>query len=325
MKIAFFSTKKFEIPYFDALKEKHQIDYFDIPLNQQTAHLLHDHDAVCIFVNDGIDQACINILKQKNIKMILLRCSGYNNVDIKVCHQAGIPVANVPQYSPHAVAEHALALLLCLNRKIHKAYTRIKEGNFDLNGLQGFDLYQKKVGIIGVGAIGHVFAQICHGLGCQILAYDPIQPDLPYIQWTDLNRLCQQSDIISLHCPLNDSTYHIINEQTLKLMKKNVLLINTGRGALIDSKALIKALKQQNIAGVALDVYELESNIFFQDHSMDIIQDDMLMRLTTFPNVLITSHQGFLTHEALHHIAQTTMNNLNQFITDQYCENMISS
>ncbi len=325
MKIAFFSTNKFEKPYFDAMKEKHRIDYFDIPLNQQSAQLLDNHEAVCVFVNDEINQACVNILKQKHIKMILLRCTGYNNVDIKACHAAHIAVANVPQYSPHAVAEHALALLLCLNRKIHKAYTRIKEGNFDLNGLQGFDLYQKTIGIIGVGAIGQVFAQICHGLGCQILAYDPVKTDLPYIQWTDLNTLCQQSDIISLHCPLNDHTYHIINQQTLNLMKKNVILINTGRGALIDSQALIKSLKQQNIAGVALDVYELENNIFFQDHSLDIIQDDLLMRLTTFPNVLITSHQGFLTDEALHHIAQTTLNNLNQFVKNQYCQNLISS
>lgn len=324
MKIAFFSAKKFELPYFDEIKGKHQIDYFDIPLNQQSAYLINDHEAVCVFVNDDLSEACVNILKQKNIKIILLRCSGSNNVDIKACQQTGILVANVPQYSPHAVAEYTLALLLCLNRKIHKAYARIKEGNFDLSGLQGFDLYQKKVGIIGVGAIGWVFAEICHGLGCQILAYDPIKTNSPYIQWSDLKTLCQESDIISLHCPLNKETYHIIDEKTLGLMKKNVLLINTGRGALIDTQALIKALKQQQIAGVALDVYELESNIFFKDHSMDIIQDDILMRLTTFPNVLITSHQGFLTHEALQHIAQTTISNLNAIEKNKPCQNLLS-
>lgn len=323
MKIAFFSTNKFEPSYFDALKHEHQIDYFDIPLNHQSAHLINQHDAVCVFVNDEIDEACIKILKQKNIKIILLRCAGYNNVDLNVCQHLGILIANVPQYSPHAVAEHALALLLCLNRKLHKAYARIKEGNFDLTGLEGFDLYQKTVGIIGVGAIGQVFAKICHGLGCKVMAYDPIQNNLPHVKWTNLDTLFQQSDIISLHCPLNSKTYHIINEHTLKLMKKNVILINTGRGALIDSKALIYALKKQTIAGVGLDVYELESGVFFKDHSMDIIQDDQLMRLTTFPNVLITSHQGFLTHEALHHIAQTTMNNLHQILNKEFCPNLL--
>jgi D-lactate dehydrogenase len=323
MKIAFFSTQKFEKIYFEQASKDHDIEYFYIPLNANTASLIDGHEAVCVFVNDMIDLACVQILQQKKIKFIALRCAGYNNIDLDACHQAHIKVVNVPQYSPHAVAEHALALLLCLNRKIHKAYARIKEGNFDLNGLQGFDLCHKTVGIIGLGAIGQVFAKICHGLDCHIMGYDPIKKDIPYIHWTDLNTLFKTADIISLHCPLNEKTHHIINHQSIQNMKKNVVIINTGRGALIDSKALIHALKKQKISGVALDVYELESGIFFYDHSMDIIQDDNLMRLTTFPNVLITSHQGFLTHEALEHIAQTTMQNIHQLHSGKNCPNSL--
>ena len=323
MNIAFFSSKKFEKSYFDGIASSHHIEFFDFLLTAKTASVIDNHDAVCIFVNDIIDKACVKVLKQKKVKIIALRCSGYNNIDLEACRKANITVVNVPQYSPHAVAEHALTLLLCLNRKIHKAYARIKEGNFDLNGLEGFDLYQKTVGIIGVGAIGQVFAQICHGLGCKVLAHDPIPKNLNFIDWVDLPTLFKASDVISLHCPLTPTTQHIINPQSIRLMKNNVLLINTGRGALIDSYAIIQALKKKNIAGVALDVYEMESGVFFADHSMDIIQDDTLMRLITFPNVLITSHQGFLTHEALQHIAQTTMLNLNQVNDGQFCANIL--
>lgn len=322
MRMAFFSTQKFETPFFDAKKPCH-IDYFNFSLNFKTAQVLDGQSVVCVFVNDKIDKACVKVLEKKRVQLIALRCSGFNNVDLEACRQAKIQVIHVPQYSPHAVAEHALALLLCLNRKIHKAYTRIKEGNFELNGLQGYDLYHKTVGIIGMGAIGQVFAKICRGLGCKILAYDPKQFDMPDVTWTDLKTIFKKSDVISLHCPLNTSTKHIINIESLKLMKKNLLLINTGRGALIDSKALTHALKKQWIAGVALDAYELESEIFYYDHSLDIIQDDILMRLTTFPNVIITSHQGFLTHEALEHIAHITIENIKLFEQGKKCRHRI--
>lgn len=321
VKIAFFSTQKFEPAYYNSVP--HDIEFFDMPLNADTAWLINKHEVVCAFVNDNLDEACINVLQKKAVKLIALRCSAYNQVNLAACQQAQIKVVNVPQYSPHAVAEHALALLLCLNRKIHKAYTRIKEGNFELNGLQGINLYRKTIGIIGVGAIGKVFARIGHGLGCKILAYDPIKTKISYIEWTSLDTLISSADIISLHCPLNSETQHIINAQSFKLMKKNVLLINTGRGALIDSEALIDALKKQNIAGAAIDVYEWEGGIFYFDHSMDIIQDDALMRLTTFPNVLITSHQGFLTHEALSQIAKITLDNIQKIEKKLSCKNLL--
>ena len=276
---------------------------------------------MCIFVNDILDAHHIEILQQKNMRFILLRCTGANQVDLVACHQANIPVANVPSYSPHAVAEHALGLLLCLNRKYHKSYLRVHENNFERKGLLGFDLYQKTVGIIGVGAIGKVFAEICQGLGMHVIAYDPIASSL--VKMASLRQLFRLADIISLHCPLTAESKHIINAHAISLMKPGVFLINTSRGGLIDTKALIKGLKSQHIGAVGLDVYEQEDAIFFEDHSFDIIQDDVLMRLMTFPNVLVTSHQGFLTREALQTIAKTTFANLNQLLASNHCQNCL--
>ena len=323
MKIAFFSTQAFEIPYFEAEKGLHQISYFNEHLNRSSLPLIQGYEAICVFVNDVLDAHNILALKQKNLRFILLRCTGANQVDLNACHQANIPIANIPKYSPHAVAEHALGLLLCLNRKYHKSYLRIREGNFELKGLLGFDLYQKTIGIIGLGSIGTVFAEICHGLGMHVIGYDPIPMSNPHIKMESLAHLFGLSDIISLHCPLTPETKHMINVHAIAQMKPGVFLINTGRGGLIDSKALIKGLKSKKIGAVGLDVYEQESAVFFEDHSLDIIQDDVLMRLMTFPNVLITSHQGFLTEEALKNIAKTTFDNLNQLTNTNSCQNCL--
>ena len=323
MKIAFFSTQQFEKTYFNEMSHQHQIHFFVESLNSHTVLLAEGFDAVCIFVNDELDKACIQKLKKYNIRFIALRCAGFNNVDMDTCHQLNISVVRVPQYSPHAVAEYAMGLLLCLNRKIHKAYNRVREGNFDLNGLQGFDLNQKTIGIIGLGAIGSIFAKICLGFGCRVIAYDPYVASFPNVEMVELTTLLTHADIISLHCPLNPETYHLIDEKHMHLMKPNVMLINTGRGALINSKALIHALKKGKILGVALDVYEQEGGVFFGDHSQEIIQDDELMRLVGFPNVIVTSHQGFLTHEALHEIARVTINNLNELEKGLPCVNQL--
>lgn len=323
MKIAFFSTQDFEIPFFDAEKGPHQISYFKEHLNDKTCPLMIGHEAICVFVNDALDAKTINYLKQHNVRFILLRCTGANQIDLNACHQQNIIIANVPKYSPHAVAEHALGLLLCLNRKYHKSYLRIREGNFELRGLLGFDLYQKTIGIVGLGAIGCVFANICHGLGMHVIGYDPVPVVSPFIKMHSLIEVFQQSDIISLHCPLNAESKHIVDANAISQMKSGVILINTGRGGLIDSKALIKGLKNQKIGAVGLDVYEQESAVFFEDHSLEIIEDDILMRLMTFPNVLITSHQGFLTKEALQTIAKTTFKNLNQLQQNKHCPNCL--
>ena len=324
MKIAFFSTKKFEPHYFDEALQTHSIDYFTEPLDAEHAHLIHKHDVVCIFVNDTVDQRCVRMLKTKQVKIIALRCSGYNNVDLRACKKAHIKVVYVPKYSPHAVAEHTVALLLCLNRKIHKAYNRVKEGNFDISGLQGFELYKKTIGIIGLGAIGQVVADIFHGFGCNIIGCDPIRTNQDFIQWHNLASLLKKSDIICIHCPGNKNNYHLINSTNLQLLQKHALLLNTARGELLDTKALIAALKNNQLAGAALDVYEAERALFFQDNSMNIIQDDDLMRLISLPNVIITSHQGFLTHEALQKIAIITNDNLETINKGRICLNQLS-
>lgn len=321
MKVAFFSAQAFEVDYFKA-NTTHQWTFFSEALNAQTISMIQDQNVVCVFVNDTLDAKCIEKLAQKNIQLIALRCTGFNNVDLDACRHYGILVANVPHYSPYAVAEHAMALVLTLNRKIHKAYSRIKEGNFNLNGLQGFDLHGKTIGIVGLGAIGRVFAKICHGFGCRVIGVDPDVEKLAHVEIVDMNTLCQQSDIISLHCPLTKDTQHLINAQRIAQMKPSVMLINTGRGALMDSKAIIAALKQQKISALGMDVYEQESGLFFKDHSLDIIQDDVIMRLTTFPNVVITSHQGFLTHEALEVIAQITSDNIHCIEVGKRCANL---
>ena len=313
-RIAFFDTKPYDRQSFDGLKESYgfEIKYFESKLSADTAALAAGSDAVVAFVNDSIDAKTIDALAALGVGIIALRCAGYNNVDF--AHAFGkIYIVRVPAYSPYAVAEHALALLMTLNRKTHRAYNRTREHNFSLQGLTGFDLFGKTVGVIGTGKIGRVFIDICRGLGMRVLAYDPYPAKDLLAEYVPLDELCARSDVISLHCPLTKDTHHIINKRTIALMKDGVTLINTSRGALVDSIALLDAIKSGQIGATGLDVYEEESDLFFEDFSDSVIQDDVLARLLSMPNVLVTSHQAFLTKEALDNIARTTMNNLKEF------------
>ncbi len=331
MKIAFFSAKTYEKEYFSRLNKpfNHQISYFDSSLCSQTAALATDHDAVCAFVNDTIDENCLTILATLKIKVIALRSAGYNHVDLNVCQNKNIKVCYVPDYSPYSVAEHTFALLLTLNRKTHKAYQRVREGDFSLTHLMGSELHGKTFGLIGLGRIGKSVAAIANGFGMKVIAFDP-SIDSKFteqnnIKNTNFNELLKSSDIISLHCPLNKATNHLLDSDAFAAMKDGVMLINTGRGGLIEHKALITALKSKKVGAVALDVYEQEKGLFFYDHSEDIIYDDVLMRLISFPNVLITSHQGFFTDEALTNIANTTLQNLKNFELSKPSFNEISA
>lgn len=326
MKVVFFSSKPYDKSYFNAHNKVHLLEFQEAALSESTVGLVPEESAICVFVNDQINATVIEALAQKKTKLIALRCAGFNNVDLAAAQKHQIPVVRVPAYSPHAVAEHAVALLLTLNRKTHKAYNRVREGNFSLQGLEGFDLYQKTVGVVGVGKIGKIFIQIMRGFGCHIKVYDIVQdPELlsQSIAYVSLEQLLKESDIISLHCPLNKDTQYLINKQSLSLMKDQVYLINTGRGGLINTKDAIVALKSGKLGGLALDVYEQESNLFFSDHSADIIQDDILQRLSTFPNVIITSHQGFFTKEALTQIAQITFQNISDLENSNNCVNRV--
>ena len=314
MKIAFFDAKSYDKPGFDHYAENTgiKIKYFEARLNEDTASLAAGYDAVCVFVNDEVNAAVVNKLHELGIKMIALRCAGFNNVDLKAC-EGKIRVFRVPAYSPYAVAEHAMAMFLTINRRIHKAYIRTKEFNFSLNGLAGFDMHGKTVGIIGTGKIGRIFADICRGFGMNILAYDKFPAANSGLNYVDLPELFSKSDIISLHCPMTPDTYHLINEETIGMMKKGVNIINTSRGGLIDTEALIEGIKNKKVGSACLDVYEAEGNMFYNDNSGHIMQDDDLARLISMPNVIITSHQAFLTEEALDNIASTSVDNLLKF------------
>lgn len=318
MKITFFGTKPYDKESF--LKHNSSFDFelifLEEKLNELTVPLAKGSDAVCVFVNDTVNEDIINQLAQLKIRLIALRCAGFNNVDVKAANARGIKVVRVPAYSPHAVAEHALAMIMTLNRKTHKAYNRVREQDFSLNGLLGFDLYKKTVGVVGTGNIGMVFCQIMNGLGCCVLAFDPYKnPEVEKmgIQYVSPEELLHQSDIISLHCPLNEKTRYLINKNTIRQMKDGVILINTSRGGLIDTKAVIGGLKIGKIKALGIDVYEQEENLFFQNLSEEIILDDTIARLVSFPNVLITAHQGFFTQEALDQIAETTLSNAQSF------------
>lgn len=319
MKIAFFDTHQFEKEFFLKSNEKFgfDIEFLDMQLNSKSAQLAAGAEVICSFVNDKIDDACIQSLKSMGVRLIALRSAGFNHVDLVSAQKNQLMVCRVPGYSPYAVAEFAVGLLLTLNRKIHRASARVRELNFSLDGLVGFDLHGKTVGVVGGGKIGRIFAQIMSSFGCRVLVSD-LQKDAelernPSVVYTDLENLCRNSDVISLHVPLTQKTHHLINSSLISQMKNGVLLINTGRGALIDAKALIDALKTEKIGGAALDVYEEEEEIFFHDLSNRILQDDILARLLTFPNVLMTSHQAFLTKEALNNIAQTTLESVDEF------------
>jgi D-lactate dehydrogenase len=318
MRIAFFDTHGYDREAFERANGagRHALSFFEARLAAATAPLAAGFPAVCAFVNDRLDAATLTRLRAGGTRLIALRSAGYNHVDLGSAAQLGLCVVRVPEYSPHAVAEHAVALVLALNRKLHRAHTRVREWNFSLEGLVGFDLYQKTVGIVGTGRIGKTAAQIFGGFGCRLLAHDvEPNPDLEKLgaRYVPLSTIYSESDIISLHVPLTPTTHHLIDTAALAQMKPNALLINTGRGALIDARALIDALKHSQIGGAGLDVYEEEEGIFFQDLSNQVLQDDLLARLLTFPNVLITSHQGFLTHEALAAIAETTLSNVSAF------------
>jgi D-lactate dehydrogenase len=328
MKVAVFSAKPYDEQFLNQANQKfeHALHYFENHLNEQTALLAKDFPAVCVFTNDVLTPQALRILSEQGTRLIALRCAGYNNINLTAAREYGIQIVRVPEYSPYAIAEHTVGLILTLNRKIHKAYNRVREGNFTLNGLLGFDLHGKTVGIIGTGRIGAITANILKGFGCRILAYD-LSPCFLYeehgVQYVELPELFAQSDIITLHCPLTTATRHLINAETLSQMKNGVMLINTSRGGVIDTAAVIQSLKSGKIGYLGLDVYEEESEIFFEDFSMTGINDDMLARLLTFPNVLITSHQAFFTKEALENIAHTTLANITTIENELHCENEV--
>jgi len=322
LKVAFFDTKPYDIPGFKKCIENKDITikFYEAKLCPDTVQLAEGYDAVCVFVNDTVNNEVIDKLYGYGVKLIALRCAGYNNVDIKHCC-GKIHVVHVPEYSPYAVAEHGMAMLLTLVRRIHKAYNRTREFNFSLDGFTGFDLHGKTVGIIGTGKIGCAFGKICRGFGMRTVAYDPFPKENEGFEYLTLDELFEQSDIISLHCPLNAETQHMIDEHAIAKMKKGVIIINTSRGGLIDSESLIKGIKERKIGGACLDVYEEEGDIFFHDFSSHIMDDDTLARLISMPNVIVTGHQGFLTEEALNNIAKTTVNNIISFFRDGTCEN----
>lgn len=319
MKIAFSDTHGFEKTAFELanVKYSYEIEYLDFRLTAATAEAIPEADVVCAFVGDKIDRRCLEILVSKEVKLLALRSAGFNHVDIVAAREYGITTCRVPSYSPHSVAEFAVGLILSLNRKIHRAYSRVRELNFSLDGFVGFDLRGKTIGIVGAGKIGRILAEIMSAFGCHILIFDPLPSDSlqknKNVKYASFDEVIAESDVLSLHVPLNPDTFHLINSKTIEKMKTGVLLVNTGRGALIESKALIEGLKSGKIGGAALDVYEEEEGIFFHDLSNSFLQDDILARLISFPNVLVTSHQAFLTSDSLRNIADTTLENIHLF------------
>ena len=314
MRIAFFDAKPYDMPGFEQFSAGTglQIKYFETKLNEDTVSLAAGFDGVCVFVNDTVNEAVINRLHELGVKVIALRCAGFNNVDTRAAF-GKIHVFRVPAYSPYAVAEHAMALLLTINRRTHKAYIRTREFNFSLSGLAGFDLHGKTVGLVGTGKIGRIFGDICKGFGMKILAYDKFPNPGAGLDYVSLEELFEKSDIISLHCPLTEETHHMINADSIARMKKGVVIINTSRGGLVDTDALIEGIKSKQVGAACLDVYEEEGDLFYEDYSGHIVRDDKLVRLIAMPNVIVTSHQAFLTEEALSNIAETTVDNLVKF------------
>lgn len=317
MQICVFSAKPYDIDFLTAANGdgRHQITFFQEHLSLKTSLLATGAQAVCVFVNDEVSADVIAKLSRMGIRLVLLRCAGFNNVDLEAAQRSGVVIGRVPAYSPHAVAEHTIGLILSLNRQIPRAVNRVRDGNFALDGLLGFDLAGKTVGIVGLGKIGLIVARILASFGCRVLAHDPL-PQAGHgfpIENVSLNALLTTSDIVSLHCPLTPDTLHMIDERSIGRMKRGVMLVNTSRGALVDTRAVIAALKEGNIGSLALDVYEEEADLFFEDLSRRIISDDVFARLLTFPNVIITGHQGFFTREALTNIARTTLDNANAF------------
>ena len=330
MKFAFFDTKDYDKASFEKTKTDIEFKFLEPRLTEDTVELATGCDGICVFVNDVVNKNVIDRLFKMGVKMVALRCAGYNNVDIEYCRNK-LHVFHVPAYSPYAVAEHAMAMLLTSVRRIHKAYNRTRDFNFSLKGLTGFDLHGKTVGVVGTGKIGRIFINICKGFGMKVLAYDkfPAQEivtngdenSFGSVRYTDLDTLFSESDIISLHCPLTPETHHLVNAASIDKMKKGVVILNTSRGALIDAEALLDGIKGRKVGAACLDVYEEEADIFFQDFSGHIVSDDTIARLITMPNVLVTSHQAFLTEEALANIADTTVANIKFFAENGWCEN----
>jgi D-lactate dehydrogenase len=330
MKVACFSTKAYDRQSFDRLlpDSGHSFSYFEAKLDIHTLSMAEDHQVICSFVNDPIDAVILEKINQLGIKLIALRCAGYNHVDLNTAAQYDIKIVRVPAYSPEAVAEHAMALILTLARKTHKAYNRVRDNNFSIEGLTGFNIHGKTVGVIGTGAIGRAFCRIIRGFGCTIVAHDLVENDEMKelgVQYLPLDEVISQSHIVSLHCPLTPETHHLINTETIAEMKDGVTLINTSRGALVETKAVIKALKTKKIGNLGIDVYEQEENIFFKNLSEEIMQDEQIARLMTFPNVLITGHQAFLTEEALAQISKITLDNITAFAKGEVLENEVKA
>ncbi|WP_237228182.1 2-hydroxyacid dehydrogenase [Rubinisphaera sp. JC750] len=329
MRVAFFSTKPYDRRFFTAANEQHgfELKFFEPRLTPETMALAQGFDAVCVFVNDQLDADILEQLKEAGIKTIALRCAGFNNVDLKAAEDASLQVVRVPAYSPYAVAEHTVGLMLTLNRRIHRAYNRVREANFALDGLLGFDFHGKTVGVIGTGRTGALTAKIMHGFGCDLLGSDMHEnPDCLELgmKYMAVDDLLAQADIVTLHCPLTPETEHLINEERVQKMKPGVMLINTSRGRVVDTKAVIEGLKSGQIGSVGMDVYEEEADYFFEDLSNNVIADDVLARLLTFPNVLVTGHQAFFTQEAMQAIADTTLNNLQEIEATGKCDNAVS-
>jgi D-lactate dehydrogenase len=311
--IRVFSTKPYDREGFDAANRDHRLVYLDARLDASTVELASGADAVCVFVNDTVDAAVLESLRSAGVRCVALRCAGYNNVDLDAAERLGVVVVHVPAYSPNAVAEHTLALILALNRRIHRAYNRVRDGNFALDGLVGFDMAGKTVGVVGTGRIGAIVARLLWHLRCRVLAVDPYHDEHLLelgVEYVEMEQLLTESDLISLNCPLTPETHHLIDADAVAAMRPGVMLVNTGRGALVDTQAVVAGLKSGHIGSLALDVYEEEADLFFEDRSDEILDDDVFARLLTFPNVLITAHQAFLTHEALSAIAETTLGNV---------------
>ncbi len=330
MNIVFFSTKPYDKKYFEASNKNfnNNIRFVDPHLSLETIDLIDDAPAICVFVNDVLDKPVLSKLKDRGVQLIALRCAGFNNINLEAAHELGLKVVRVPAYSPHAVAEHTVGLMLSLNRKIHRAYIRVRDGNFSLNGLLGFNFSGRTVGIIGTGKIGSIVARMLVAFGMKVLAYDPYpNPECEQlgISYVGKDELLEKSDVVTLHCPLTDETHHLIDESALSIMKDNVMLINTSRGAMLDTHAIIKGLKSKKIGYLGLDVYEQEDDLFFEDLSWEIIQDDVFERLLTFPNVLVTAHQGFFTSDALKNIADTTLKSIGEFEHRQKLTNELAS
>ena len=328
MKIAIVSTKSYDREFLTAANagHGHELVFFEPRLTVETVPLVAGFPAICAFVNDVLSGPVLRALHAKGLKLIALRCAGFNNVDLDVAAELGITIVRVPAYSPYGVAEHTVALMLALNRKIHRAYNRVREGNFSLEGLMGFEINGRTVGVIGTGKIGVIVGSIMRGFGCNVLAYD-IKPDPQFVaagaKYVELHELIRESDIITLHCPLTPQTFHLIDTPTIDLMKDGVMLINTGRGALVNTKAVINGLKSKKIGYLGLDVYEEEADLFFEDLSGEVIKDDVFMRLLTFPNVIVTAHQAFFTGHALGAIAQTTIDNVTTVASGKACANVV--